>query len=113
MSGKLVKAVNLRRCKSVYCGTSILAPPTRRGAFLGHPLNLEPMKVKSLFKKQVDAVTRARESEAEKLLAEGFRALGTVCTRIADFLEQQRLAKEGYEGQGKFLERLDQKEPKP
>ena len=55
-------------------------------------------------------MTRARESEAEKLLAEGFRALGQVCARIADFLETQRLAKNGYEDQGKFLERLDGKD---
>jgi hypothetical protein len=71
------------------------------------------MKVKSLFRRQVDAVTRARESDAEKLLAEAFRGLGQVCGKIADFLEAQRLAKDGYQGQGKFLERLDEKDKKP
>ena len=73
----------------------------------GHPLNWPVMKLRALFRRSGDALTHAREEQAEKLLAEGFRALGQVCGRIADFLEAQRLSRAGYEDQGKFLERLD------
>lgn len=68
------------------------------------------MNLRALFRRSNDALTHAGEEQAEKLLAEGFRALGQVCGRIADYLEAQRLSRAGYDGQGKFLERLDQED---
>ncbi len=47
------------------------------------------------------------QEQMERLLAEGFRALGVVCTRAAELLEAQRLSRTGYGAQGKFLERLE------
>lgn len=70
------------------------------------------MKLAQLFRRQNAAVTRAGQDQAEKLLAESFRTLGQVCARLADFIDSQRLSKAGFEDQGKFLERLDQKQPK-
>lgn len=53
--------------------------------------------------------------QAERLLAETFRTLGTLCTRLADMVEAQRLTRAGYHGQGRYLERLDRgaHPPKP
>jgi hypothetical protein len=45
--------------------------------------------------------------QAERLLVETFRTLGTLCTRLADMVESQRLTRAGYRDQGRFLERLD------
>jgi len=49
--------------------------------------------------------------QAERLLVETFRTLGTLCTRLADMVESQRLTRAGYQGQGRFLERLDRAAP--
>ena len=71
---------------------------------------LAPMKF-SLFRRGPRAVEPRRAGDdAEKLIAEGFRVLGQLCTRLADVLEAQRLEKQGYRDQGKFLERTG---PKP
>lgn len=70
------------------------------------------MKLTQLFRRQNTAIRRAGQDQAEKLLADSFRTLGQVCGRLADFIDSQRLAKAGFEDQGKFLERLDQKPPK-
>ena len=45
--------------------------------------------------------------QAERLLAETFRTLGSLCTRLADLVESQRLTRAGYDRQDRFLERLD------
>lgn len=45
--------------------------------------------------------------QAERLLVETFRTLSTLCTRLADMVETQRLTRAGYRDQGRFLERLD------
>ena len=45
--------------------------------------------------------------QAERLLVETFRTLSTLCTRLADMVESQRLTRAGYHDQGRFLERLD------
>jgi hypothetical protein len=45
--------------------------------------------------------------QAERLLVETFRTLSTLCTRLADRVESQRLNRAGYDRQGRFLERLD------
>ena len=44
-------------------------------------------------------------------LVETFRTLGTLCTRLADMVESQRLTRAGYRDQGRFLERLDRSAP--
>ena len=49
--------------------------------------------------------------QAEKLLVETFRTLSTLCTRMADMVESQRLTRAGYREQGRFLERLDRSAP--
>lgn len=51
--------------------------------------------------------------QAERLLAETFRTLGTLCTRLADLVESQRLQRAGYHAQDRFLERLDRRAPPP
>lgn len=50
--------------------------------------------------------------QAERLLAETFRTLGSLCTRLADLVEAQRLTRAGYDRQGRFLERLDRGDPR-
>ena len=52
---------------------------------------------------------KAAQDQAEKLLVESFRTLSQMCGKLADFIETQRLQREGYDQQGKFLERLDEK----
>lgn len=66
------------------------------------------MKLPTLFSRE-KSLPAAREAQdrAEKLLAESFRMLSEVCAKMADYVEAQRLAKAGFEEQGKFLERLD------
>ena len=51
--------------------------------------------------------------QAERLLVETFRTLGTLCTRLADMVEKERLTRAGYRDQGRFLERLDRRGPPP
>lgn len=50
------------------------------------------------------------QDQAERLLVESFRTLSQVCSRFADFIETQRLARQGYEEQGRYLERLDRRD---
>ena len=45
--------------------------------------------------------------QAERLLVETFRTLSTLCTRLANMVESQRLTRAGYDRQDRFLERLD------
>jgi hypothetical protein len=47
--------------------------------------------------------------QAERLLVETFRTLSTLCTRLANMVETQRLTRAGYRDQGRFLERLDRR----
>ena len=49
--------------------------------------------------------------QAERLLVETFRTLSTLCNRLADMVESQRLTRAGYRDQGRFLERLDRAAP--
>lgn len=69
------------------------------------------MRFAAIFRRQPSAVSRSGGEQAEKLLAESFRTLGQVCARLADYIDSQRLARAGYEAQGKFLERLEKKDP--
>ena len=45
--------------------------------------------------------------QAERLVVETFRTLSTLCSRLADLVESQRLNRAGYDRQDRFLERLD------
>ncbi|HLL54028.1 MAG TPA: hypothetical protein VK447_10800 [Myxococcaceae bacterium] len=66
------------------------------------------MKFPELFKREKSpAAAREAQDRAEKLLAESFRLLSQVCTKMADFIETQRLQRAGYEAQETYLERLD------
>ena len=49
--------------------------------------------------------------QAERLLVETFRTLSTLCNRLADMVESQRLTRAGYRDQNRFLERLDRGGP--
>jgi hypothetical protein len=71
------------------------------------------MKLPKLFRREDGPQVLSRpgpQEQAEKLLVESFRALASLCARLADYLEAQRLSRAGYERQGKFLERLDRPE---
>jgi hypothetical protein len=48
-----------------------------------------------------------QKDQAERLLVETFRTLSTLCTRLADIVESQRLTRAGYDRQDRYLERLD------
>lgn len=72
------------------------------------------MKLPSIFgRKDASIQKQQAQDQAERLLVESFRTLSAVCLRFADFIETQRLARQGYEEQGRYLERLDQKDKKP
>ena len=47
------------------------------------------------------------QEQMEKLLTESMRTLGQLLTRAADLIESQRLSRNGYAEQERFLERLD------
>lgn len=68
------------------------------------------MKLPDLFRRERSSVAaKEAQDRAEKLLAESFRLLSQVCTKMADLIETQRLQRAGYEPQEKYLERMDQK----
>ena len=77
-----------------------------------HPLDLVAMKFPQLFNREkTPEAAKEAQDRAEKMLAESLRALGQVFARLADFVESQRLARSGFETQGKYLERLDHDDP--
>jgi hypothetical protein len=53
------------------------------------------------------ALPPARDSQEqmERWLADSFRVLGQICTQAADWVETQRLARNGYKPPDRFLER--------
>ena len=70
---------------------------------------MHPVKFPSLLRPVRERLLAplGHADQAERLLVETFRTLGTLCTRLADMVESQRLTRAGYHGQGRFLERLD------
>jgi hypothetical protein len=50
---------------------------------------------------------RLAQDRAERLLAESFRLLAQLCSKMADMVEAQRLQRSGFETQDKFLKRTD------
>jgi hypothetical protein len=68
------------------------------------------MRFPELFKREKSpAAARDAQDKAEKILAESFRLLSQVCSKLADVIETQRLQRSGYAPQEKYLERLDEK----
>jgi hypothetical protein len=53
------------------------------------------------------ATRLAAQDRAERLVAESFRLLSQLFGKVADLIETQRLQRQGYQAQGKWLERLD------
>ena len=72
------------------------------------------VKFPSLLRVRERFLTPLRQTDqAERLLVETFRTLSTLCNRLADMVESQRLTRAGYRDQGRFLERLDRAAPPP
>ncbi len=68
------------------------------------------MKLTQLFRRDRTVIKRAdAQDQAEKMLAESLRLLGQVCTKVADFIETQRLERAGY-SQNAYLRRLDEQQ---
>lgn len=61
-------------------------------------------------KSSVRATRLAAQDRAERLMAESFRLLSQLFGKVADLIETQRLQRQGYQAQGKWLERLDSDE---
>lgn len=66
------------------------------------------MRLPALFQKDrsVQAVKDAQD-RTDKILVETFRLLGQVCGKMADLIEAQRLSRNGFEKQERYLERID------
>jgi len=55
------------------------------------------MKLPGLFRRERTTIDAAgAQDHAERLLAESLRMLGQVCAKVADAIEAQRLARQGY-----------------
>jgi hypothetical protein len=66
-----------------------------------------------LFSKKHSVLARTtdRQAELERLLAQSFRALGQLMSRMADLIDHDRLQRKGYGEQERFLERIDRDRP--
>jgi hypothetical protein len=68
------------------------------------------MKLPALFRREnSNAALRERQDQVEKMFARSLRGLGTLLGKLADVVDNQRLKKNGFGPQEKFLERLDRK----
>ena len=64
------------------------------------------MRLPSPFRKENSSAARLeREEQLQKAVSEGLRTLGLMLSRAADFIEKKRLERQGYDKQGRFLER--------
>lgn len=73
----------------------------------GASLRLAEMKLPGLFRKERTTIQAAdAQDHAERLLAESLRMLGQVCSKVADAIESQRLARQGY-SHNTYLRRTD------
>ena len=71
------------------------------------------MKFPLIFSRERSSVAaRARQEHLEKALSDGLRLMGQMCTKLANVVEAQRLARAGYQEQERFLERTDRKKKK-
>jgi hypothetical protein len=65
------------------------------------------MKLPGLFRRERTTIDAASaQDHAERLLAESLRVLGQVCAKVADVIEAQRLARQGY-SHNTYLKRTD------
>ena len=64
------------------------------------------MKLPDLLRREKRSSLQAQD-RAEKMLAESFRLLSRLCTKMAEFIETQRLQRQGYKPQGEWLQRVD------
>lgn len=68
------------------------------------------MRLPVLFRRErSEAARRERQEELDRLLTEGLRTLSGLLARLADHVEQQRLARRGYAEQERFLAREEKK----
>ena len=58
-----------------------------------------------------DAARRERQEQLEKRLTDAMRAMSGLLSKLADNLEAQRLHRQGYEEQERFLERSKDHKP--
>jgi YD repeat-containing protein len=72
------------------------------------------MRLPDLFKRGRSPIAGPdAQDRAEKLLADAFRLMGQLCGKLADLIEAQRLSRQGYDEQDRYLERLDPDEKPP
>ena len=73
------------------------------------------MRLPDLFKRERSPIAGPdAQDRAEKLLVDAFRLMGQLCGKVADLIEAQRLSRQGYDEQGRYLERLDpEQKPQP
>ena len=66
-----------------------------------------------LFSKKTVALSPRSDPQAEleRLMAQSFRVLGQLMSKMADALDQDRLERQGFRGQEKFLERVEDVSP--
>lgn len=66
------------------------------------------MKFPLLFRRERSREAQLEaQAELERVLAEGLRVMGNLFTRAAELVEAQRLQRQGFERQERYLERLD------
>ena len=83
-------------------------PVTRSGRFP----RLDGMKLPTLFRRPAAPSSQVlkrpdAQDQVEKLMAESLRMLGQVCAKVADLIEAQRLERQGYADQQRYLRRVD------
>jgi len=72
------------------------------------------MKLPLPFRRDRSVLKRPdAQDQVEKILADSLRTLGHVCSKVADLIEAQRLARQGYRQQQDFLRRVDQEPGSP
>ena len=70
------------------------------------------MKFPLFSKKDGPLVSRGDpQAELERVLAQSFRVLGSLMSKVADLIDHSRLERQGYKGQERFLERVDPAAP--
>ncbi|HLT31253.1 MAG TPA: hypothetical protein VK013_14525 [Myxococcaceae bacterium] len=60
-----------------------------------------------------EVLAPASQDRAQRAVVRSLRTFSGVFSRMADFLENQRMQRSGTEPQGTFLERLDLREQRP
>ena len=71
------------------------------------------MRLPPLFRREnSSAARREREDRMQKALSEGLRTMATMLSRAAQFVEERRLERAGFEKQERFLERTSVTDPK-